>query len=205
MRGLSLLRRGSVRLGGNDLRLAGKRRRRLGDGAKTRIYFRAIHRSSGKTRFRRAANRPLRWNDLVEASGVVGAQPGVLSRPPLSDPFGADQAKENVTRMIRVDRRAARQQHHHPHPHLDSKSSSLAHFISIPGHSLVPFRYYPTSLAFPPDRFLPLFLCFFLYAVFSRIRNRIFFAIHIRSSNIPNIISSYQFKATTNVKSYYRV
>lgn len=101
MRGLSLLRRGSVRLGGNDLRLAGERRPRLGDGAKTRIDFRTIHRGGGETRFRRATNRPLRWNDLVEASGVVGAQPGVLSRSPLSDPSGADQAKENVTRMIR--------------------------------------------------------------------------------------------------------
>lgn len=104
-RRLSLLRRRSIGPGGDDLRLAGRRRGRPSDGAQTRHDIPKVRRGVDQTRFHSTTDGTIRRHGVVAASGAAGEQSGILSGSALSGVTGAHKAEEDAARMIGLDRR----------------------------------------------------------------------------------------------------
>lgn len=102
---MSLLRRRPIGPGGDDLRLAGRRRGRSSDGAQTRHDIPEVCRGVDQTRFHSATDGTVRRYGMVAASGTAGKQSGILSGSALSGIIRAHEAEEDSARMIELYRR----------------------------------------------------------------------------------------------------
>lgn len=103
-RRLSLLRRRPIGFGGDDLRLAGRRRGRPSDGTQTRHDIPKVCRGVDQTRFHSTTDGTVRRYGVVAASGAAAKQFGILPGSALSGVIRAHEAKEDAARMIELDR-----------------------------------------------------------------------------------------------------